>query len=187
VNNHLRAACFLGVSAIAATSTFVACVGDAPTVNVLNEASTQQTDSGISVFGNGPASQGAFCGAGSNPGASNTSHCNLGEHCCVPTGAAHQCAADCTGTGGDFECLSAQDCKGYDGGGGSLVCCTEPGAVLDTTTCSYPIFTTLHHSFCQASCPSGAQQLCETAGECNGLNCAGATTPYTSYGVALCQ
>jgi hypothetical protein len=149
------------------------------------DAAVRCIDGGEPVFPPGPASLGVFCGAATGPGGSN--HCARGEHCCVPPTSGRTCAGSCGGGGGDFACNTAQDCA-QDGGvdGGPLVCCAESGAVLDTTSCSYPIFTVLHHGLCQPSCGSQLQ-LCATESECGALHCVGATTPYLSYGTAICQ
>jgi hypothetical protein len=145
-------------------------------------------EAGIQVFPP-KANFGPFCGAGANPDAGgNGNTCYSGDHCCIPPGAAHQCAPTCTGGGGDFQCLSAAQCPSTGGiDGGQMVCCTEDTVVLDTTTCTYPQFTTLHHGICQASCGAGSRQLCEVAGECGALTCVGATTPYQGYLIAVCQ
>jgi hypothetical protein len=143
-------------------------------------------DGGLLVFapkdGLGP-----FCGKGANAdGGFNT--CNYGDHCCIPPGVARSCAPSCTGGGADFQCIASAHCS-QDAGidGGPLVCCTDSLVTLDTTTCSYPIFTSVHHGVCQPSCGAGSRQLCATQAECGGATCVGAGTPYQSYGVAVCQ
>ena len=153
------------------------------------EAGQTCVDGGLMVFAPGPSGLGAFCGAGANPdpdAGHQGRYCAIGDHCCIPPGAAHACSNNCTGGGGDFECAGAADCQ-LDGG--SLVCCSEATAVLDETTCRYPIFTTIHHGTCQQACAMGTRQLCHTDMECTGgaTQCVGAGTPYAGFTIAVCQ
>ena len=142
----------------------------------------------LTVFGPNNPSFGVFCGPGTVPDASTSKQCDRGDHCCIPPASARICAASCGGGGGDLECIETQDCA-QEGGvdGGPLVCCAESMAVLDRKSCSYPIFTTIHHGTCSATC--GTQlQLCQTKLECApGLDCVAAQSPYTGFGLAICQ
>jgi hypothetical protein len=164
--------------------------GGSPT-DAGNDAGTSCRDGGYKVYGPGPASLGVFCGPGANPDGSapntNGRYCARGDHCCIGGGAATTCASACPGSGGDFACGGSADCDQTGGvDGGPMQCCAENTAVVDTATCSYAIFDTLHHGICQASCGT-QRQVCLTDQECAPLHCVGTQNPYLPYGISICQ
>lgn len=182
---------------LAFASLSVACVGDSTVVTPdassdaapndvvtsedvnVKEAGVSCTDAGPPVFQTGPV--GAFCGAGNGVDGGNS--CAPGAYCCLTQGAANTCASSCPGTSAQVECNGAGDCP-QDAG--ALVCCAD--GTIDDTSCSYPIFKTLLHATCAASCTGAQVTFCGSSGECQSpTKCVGAATPFPGYTVSYCR
>jgi hypothetical protein len=110
----------------------------------------------------------------------------MGSDCCLTQGTADLCASTCPGTSVDIACNGANNCpQNLDAG--PLVCCAD--GTLDTTTCSYPMFTTLQRTRCLPSCTAIETTICGSNTECAPpLKCVGTTIKTAQgYTVAICQ